>query len=380
MGKAAMTAREPAAPLFWPLAAATPPAAPFVALVPGAEVALHRLDIPARIRGAARLRVARAMLAPVLAARAEGVEAVPLPAAGRDWSVLMVAERARLAEWAGALPGGARCLALVPDYLSLPHAPDAWVLRQGAGGVVLARNGADAGFAAEPDLAAALLRRWAGVRRPGAVLAETDLPGPVADALTALDLTPVQDPAAIAGLMPPRLADLRLADLRGTAGGAVPGAALWRRRWVLAALAGAFVLYCAGLALETRRLTAMAETDRAAAEALVRRHILPAGPLPDLRRQVERALAAGGGAEAAPGAVALLHRAAGVIAASPLRLDMVALRPETGMILSLTAPGFAEAEALVADLAAAGLAAEVRDSAVRAEGGVELRLHVEAGR
>lgn len=418
--------------------ARTPPlAAQQVMLVPGQAVPVMALDLPAALRGQAREQVARRQLQEMTGLAPEVLEmrpfVVPQRGAGQNarghnggWQAALVAERAEVARWRQHA-GKAR--AVLPDYLALPAAADLWVLEwtdaaaaaetektpESAGtetdsatsGQLRVRLGVSDGFTAEVDLAALLLEQALAARsdatRPAAVFSTTplaQLPEPLRAPLQAADLALYDDLQALAaaGLAAPkRLAHGELAlDLRRDP---YQARTLLRRNLRAAfapLLAGllAAALWAADTQLERRAL----ERDTAALEqemlAQLRAGLLPEGPIFDVRRQVAQALARHAAATAAEvsasAPLVLLAGVAEVLTAHGARVEQLRY-DDTGtggagqgrgeIRTQMRLPDFTTAEALQADLRAAGfvlLNAESRSSETDT-GGVVLDLQITAG-
>ena len=177
----------------------SPVSGPFVMLVPGAEVPLLSLDLPPGLRGPAREKVARLQICDKIGLPTGQLDIRPYLAAGSkdSWRSILLANKSRLIEWRGnALAKSAGCLAMIPDYLALPAAPDIWTI-QTQGDHVLARMGVDDGFAAEAGLAMVQLQSAAAHDAPKAVLRlGSELPA--LDAMLAgLNLPVVTDDAGL---------------------------------------------------------------------------------------------------------------------------------------------------------------------------------------
>lgn len=417
--------------------ARTPPlAAQQVMLVPGQAVPVMALDLPAALRGQAREQVARRQLQEMTGLAPDVLEmrpfVVPQKGGGQNggWQAALVAERTEVARWRQHA-GKAR--AVLPDYLALPAAADLWVLEwtdaaaaaetkktpdaagtetdSAASGQLRVRLGVSDGFTAEMDLAVLLLQQALAARsdapRPAAVFSTTplaQLPEPLRAPLQAADLALYDDLQALAaaGLAAPkRLAHGELAlDLRRDP---YQARTLLRRNLRAAfapLLAGllAAALWAADTQLERRAL----ERDIAALEqemlAQLRAGLLPEGPIFDVRRQVAQALARHAAATAAEvsasAPLVLLAGVAEVLTAHGARVEQLRY-DDTGpggagqgrgeIRTQMRLPDFATAEALQADLRAAGfvlLNAESRSSETDTEtdtGGVVLDLQITAG-
>lgn len=326
------------------------------------------LDLPPGLGGRERLRVARRQVADRLGAEAARLEIHPaaLPPGAAAWRHVMIADRARLAEWrARTAAAGPLCHALLPDYLALPALPDGWTLDWDGATGLRARLGPGEGFTTEPVLAPAMLEAalaagpgppacavWCGVAEPGvaALLAargipvrgKADLPAPFAAGELALDLS--QDTAGAAEALRRALAPWRLP------------AAL-----ALTALA----LWSTGMLVETRALRAEARAHAVAAEEIARRALLPSGPILDLRAQIARAVAEAappGETDALPAPLDVLHAAGEVLDVGTAEVRTLNLRPGAGLVVDLDLADFAALDALVAELRGAGLGVRVAQS------------------
>ncbi|SFE41034.1 type II secretion system protein GspL [Roseivivax sediminis] len=373
---------------FHDIEAGPPPHGRHVALVPGAEAPLLTLDLPAKLTGSAREEVARRQLRDRIGAEGERVELRPyaLPRSRTPWRRAVVADRACLSDWRRR--AGPGCRAVLPDYLALPAAEGLWTVAVEAE-AVRARLGPGDGFSAETPLACGMLTRALADDRPRAILA----PGEVPDWLTAFaaaaDIPLVTEAAALGALgigAPGILANGEMAlDLRAdpqAARAALRGAILpWR--WPLLAGALAAAIFAAAEMLRQRALEAEIASVRTATMEVVRESFVPSGPILDVRVQVARALdartAAASGAAARPDPVALLQRAASVIADTGVVTQEVRYLPSEGLRLAVTLGDFAAADALVAALGEAGLAADLAEARVSdGRSGVRAEIRVEA--
>ena len=131
----------------WP----APDGSPLVLAVPGEAVALHWLDLPdlAPAQAAAAARMA-------LADRLAEADPHITVAQGSGLRPVAVVAREQMAGWlAEAARAGWKPSAIIPDPLLLPAPASGWAVVQD-GPRVLARS-ASAAFAAEPELAAAII-------------------------------------------------------------------------------------------------------------------------------------------------------------------------------------------------------------------------------
>lgn len=367
-------------PVLWRLGAAAPNG-PHVAVVPGAQVPLLPLDLPDRLRGMARERVAERQLVEQLSVPAGGFEMHPYTGKGAKlWSHALVADAAVASGWRKGLRPG--CIALLPDYLTLPTAPGVWSIDV-QDGQVAARLGPEDGFAAEPDLALAML---ADAPAPKAILrlGEAD---EVLDAWLATMKAPVHtDTTALkrAGHTP-----LRWGDATGGIDLKDPPSAIYDRlrakimRWRVAVVFGALALavWLGTVVLETRRYQADTTRDQARMMALVREHFVTSGPVLDVRAQVSAVMAAAAGpvqteAAALP-PLTQFQIAAPALTTEAARLMSASFRPDTGLVAMIEARDFAALDQLVAALQGAGFLVEQLDSRAQQSGGVVARLRLE---
>lgn len=298
----------------WP---AADPAVPLVLAVPGEDVALHWLDLP-DLAPAQAAAAARMALADRLAESDPHIAVAP----GAGPRAVAVVSRITMAGWLAELARhGLAASRIIPDPLLLPPPPAApaagWSLARD-GQRVLARS-SDAAFAAEAELAAALIGNGP--------VEEVTPAGPSPDALNLLvgDFAPV------------------------TRWQAPPG--LWRR-WALLAATIAGLWLAGDVAALLRARTAASAAD---AETLaLARPLLPAG------------------AEDGPAALAGLQALArqrgadgGIAALAAPVVQALAARPGAGLaslrytpgggLVAGVAGGAAEAQALASALAPTGL-------------------------
>lgn len=366
------------------------PDGPFVATVPGAAAPLLPLDLPPGLRGVARERVARRQLRDAGCGAGLDLRPARLGPAREAWARMLVCDGALRVGWAGQVAAAdKRCRAVLPDYLALPAAPGLWVI-DGVGegaGAVRARLGLEDGFAAEPDLALALLQEAAGDAPPTAVL-RSGAPLEAVDGWLATLDVPICAPGAALpeGIAPPvrlghgelgldlaRDPEAQRATLRGH---------LRRIAATLVLALGGFGLWAASVQIETARLREQERTYRANTEAMLRAGPVPSGPVLDVRTQVAdalaRARARAEGARANTRPLDVLRAAGEVLVAHGPRVTRASFQPGLGLVLDLETGDFAALDALIADLAAAGTEARVARSAAREGSGVEAVLALDA--
>jgi general secretion pathway protein L len=263
--------------------------------------------------------------------------------------------------------GKAGLTGLVPDYLTLPSGDGVWIL-QADGGRIVARLGAEDGFAAETALALAQLDLALIDRPPRAVLRLGGADAALDDWLAGLELPVRTD-----------LQKLKPQPQIGTAGVdflADPQVALDRaaRRlagWLRIAAVLLIAVGCAGaaLVLETRAARAVATLARTEAEALARRTLLPTGPILDLRAQLTRRIAEIAPGGDAPASVAALMRQAAAPLAGTDPKSLI-YRPPGRLAVELDLADFAAVDALTDTLRTAGLDVIVASAGADAARGV----------
>ncbi|PTX00718.1 hypothetical protein [Pararhodobacter aggregans] len=376
--------RRAPAPATWRIGDGSPPAGPFVALVPGAEAPLIALSLPAALKGVAREDVARRQ---ALDRMGPGLDVRPARLDGaEDWFRVAVAERMQVLRWRGALgPAAARCRGLVPDYLALPTAPGLWVIEADRDGVV-ARLGPADGFAAEHALAVrmltlALAEARAGSAPPRAVLLTGETASAFAGLFEGVSLVSQAGdlPAALTpGVMALGEAAVDFArDPRADAEGVE--ARIRRLVWPVLLIVLGALGWAGAQGLGIARDRTQAASVQAETLAAVRRDLLPSGPILDLEvqvmREIERRRAAAQPEVAALGPLDLLRQASPLLSGADVQA--VTLGAD-GLSVEVKLADFQALDALVASLGAVGLAARTSRSAIDPDGGVGATLTLEA--
>lgn len=395
------------APALWRMDAGRPmPAAPFVALVPGSEAPLVQLSLPAGLKRDAREKVALRQAQDRLGARPGSLIIRPARLGSKpdEWRAVIVADSGLVAGWRAQV-AGARCRAILPDYLGLPASPELWTVElaeavgQGGAAMVRVRLGTVDGFSAEPALAAMMLRRArAEVQArsrpaPLAVLRLGPSEATLDDALDGLEIA--HGESALPGKVSrPRLLGHGELALDLATDPALAAARLAARLQALRLPAAMLILglfgWLGGEWAETARLNAHADAIETANLEVVRRDFVPSGPILDIEAQVSREIARRreGLAPLDDGETPLarLRRAAEVIAealdADPTQaplLNTVIWRADADMQIALTLADFAALDALMDDLRAAGLSARVGQSAAEAGGRVGAEITIGGG-
>lgn len=364
------------------------PTAQQIALVPGCEVPVLPLDLPEGLRGQAREQVARRQLQDRIGLDATRIEMRPIfmPRQGDRWSKVLVTDAGELDRWKTA--AGAKCQALLPDYLALPATPGLWVVAVRKG-IIIARLGPDDGFSAISDVARVMLsnRLAKGDANPKAILC---LDTAMADIVTLAKehdipvITSFDDLKKL-GIPQPKVLghgeldfDLRR-DPQVTRRRLRANVLPWRWPLLLGIIAAS--LWAATQVIETRRIAAQTADLNDQTRALVKTHFVPNGPLLDMRIQVTQALAKLRGDAGATGsqenALDLFAQAAGILKDAGAITEQVSAISPQEVAITLKLESFAAIDKLVETLRASGLVTEVLES--RASDGssmvrTELRL------
>jgi general secretion pathway protein L len=356
-----------------------------IGVVSGADVAVLALELPKGLRGQSREQVATRQLRDQLGVDVQTVEMRPmhLPRQADQWTHIMIADRSAVAQWRSA--AGSKCLAVLPDYLTLPTAKGVWTVARGEEeGRLAVRLGPLDGFGAGDALATVMLRR---------ALAEVDvlpqeilLLGPPIAAIEEIAaefnidvVTDIQ--AANAKLLEhgelahdlrrnPQLARARLRKR------VLP----WR--WPLLAGMIAAAIWAAAQTIVINRITDETAQLGKQTTALVQENFVHSGPVLDARVQVARALSqarsevAGQSERADP--LELFARTAVVIASENATTALASYSTVDGLTLGVTVADFAAAERLAAQMQAAGMLVTVRDTrASDTDKGVRTTLDVQ---
>jgi len=361
-----------------------------IGLVPGTQVPLLAVDLPAALRGHAREQVAERQMRDALAGGRDNVEIRPFHTPGQDrsWTRVLVASAKQLEAWRRM--AGPACKAVLPDYLALPVGADIWTLVR-ADQTILARLGPEDGFSATPAVAARLLKDALAAADPApkAVFSSQPLPPeletlfsghnlPVVDSAKALQALGLEPPQVLAHgelqfdlRRDPRAARARLRarvlPWRWSALGALVATGLW---------AGTQMLAIGGVEDQTAQY-------RAATLATVRTDFVTSGPILDIRTQVSRSLAearvAASGAGESVSPLDLLGLAADVITAQKAQPDYIEYTVTDGLSAVVRVADFAAADDLAAALRAAGLDVAVVESRVSdGDDGVRTELRISA--
>lgn len=343
-----------------------------VALVPGEEVSVLRLDLPDKLRGAAREDVARRQAADLLGEAVETLDVRPLTLDGseRSWSNVMVADRAAMRNWQAQ--AGRRVKALLPDTLALPVAEGLWVFEADMGRV-RARLGPEDAMAGPEPVVGHQLR----------ILLQQSKPAPRA-ALCIGDHVPLIAAALAEAKVPvaTRTSDLPsdIPELAAFSRGELsldlrrdPQAARNRiqravRAWRLPVLAAAIT---AGLWAAAQMVVigaAQQETRALQSETLemVRAEFVPSGPILDIRVQVARRLselqASASPAAAQAQSFDVFALAARALDQTGIRVQAVSDQASGGIIVRIDSDDFASLDALVEALNVRPLLVEVKDA------------------
>ena len=368
-------------PQIWRLGREPAPSGPHVTLIPGAHAPLLPVNLPEKLVGIARERVAERQLQENLSVTSGSIEMRPfLPKGIRQFQSALVVETGLAESWRKELRPG--CLAVLPDYLALPVAPGLWAVEVVDDSVVV-RLGPEDGFAAEAQLALALLTV---APAPKAVLRSGDAQAAIDGFLAGFGVPVLDDAAKLkkAGFTPMRWADaaggIDLKEPPSVAFDRLRTRILrWRTPAIFAVLA--ISAWLGSLAYETRTLRTDAALNKQRTLDLVQQYFVPSGPILDVRAQVSAA------AESlrTPKMIEIdtvpplvqFQIAAPFLTADTLRLVAVSYRDDTGLVTAIEAADFAVLDQMIADLQDSGFLVEQLDSRAQQAGGVVARLRVE---
>ena len=355
------------------LNASARPGARDIAAVPGADVALLALELPAGLRGQNREDVARRQLRDTFGIDPDTVDLRPFhgPGQASSWQRLLVADAGLVEGWRSR---GAGARAVLPDYLTLPTAPGLWTVGPGAtAGTLAVRLGPEDGFGAQAALAPVLLARALDAAKgdgPQALLRLGEAL-PEVEAVAAEHGVKVitQDPDAQALAAGELAFDLRrdpqLARAR-LAGRVLP----WR--WPVLLGLVAVGVWAAAQIVVTERIAEETRTLRAQTTALVQQDFTGGAPVLDVRVQVSQALSAAQGQaagwEARLDPLALFGQAAVVLAQAGARTQAARYSAAEGLQVVTDLDDFAAVEGLVAQLKEADLEVELTETATRDSG------------
>lgn len=359
------------------------PQGAFVAVVPGEVAPMIPLDLPPKLKGQARDRVARRQLRDAFGGAEPTIDIRPAHIGAQPdlWTRVLVVDRDARLEWVRRLGAAAdRCRGVIPDYIALPAAPELWVIRTD-GPRVLARLGLEDGFAAEPGLAEALLET--AIKSPPRAILRLGPPEPGIDAMLArlsLPLCSTVAEVAAHGLSTPMTfehGEMSL-DLSRDPGAerAKMRRSLRRLSLPLALAVLGFAGWIAATVIETRTLADQGMAFRRNAERMLRDTMIPTGPILDIRSQVSQRLERARKTstetvvEARP--LDVLRRAGAILGRHSPRVTRVSYQPGSGLVLDLQIDDFAALDALVSDLREGGTGARIAQSETRDDGdGVE---------
>ena len=376
------------------------PAAQQVVMVPGTQVPLVRFDLPKGLRGQAREQVAQRQLADRTGLR-QGLTLHPCPPLDRKtqggkakgahkWHQALIAENQLLEQLQDL-----SCQAVLPDYMTLPTAPEIWTLcrdhlplatpadaasfstADSQEEIVMARLGPDDGFSAQPALAEAQLERALSTGptpRAWLLLSPQGEADPLIALAAAHGIPLVHDTSDLAdlGLPTPRvLQHGELAcDLRRNPMAARNQLERQLRPWRWPLLAGALAatVWAITQSLATARLEAETAAISRRTTQLVQEVFVPQGPMLDTRLQVSRALdtlhRASNANRKTSDPLTLTAQAARVVASAGQQPELLSYDESEGLLLGLQLDDFAAVDQLYSALDSAGLTVQLRDSRV----------------
>lgn len=366
------------------------PDTPFVGLVSGMDAPLLPLDLPKGLKGQARERVAARQISGSSGDKLDHMELHPFAAKPHvtPWTHVIVAATDHVAKWREHFNGSAsECLAILPDYLTLPAAKDIWTIDVKED-IVCARLGLEDGFSCSTELATVMLSKAVP---PKAVLRLGNAFAPIDDLLIGLGVKVLKDPQEFKAAslpMPQRFShDELLFDL-----GKDPKAAfdtmahtirLWRTPVILALIA--LLLWTVSVGITLRDINKKTRDVRVQTVADARHSLIPTGPVLDIRAQVTQALSARKSMASAAARnilpLDLLKTAAAIIHNTQGTLSTAAFAPSSGLMITLILPDFAALDHLTSALEDAKISVRIEQSSSADTGGVEavLRLETKGG-
>lgn len=363
------------------------PDVPFVGSVSGLDAPLLPLDLPARLTGQAREGVAARQISGGSGDKLDHMELHPFAAKPHvtPWTHVIVAATGHVAKWRDYFNGSAsECLAILPDYLTLPAAKDTWTIDV-KDDIVCARLGLEDGFSCTTELAKVMLSKAVP---PKAVLRLGNVFPPIDDMLAGLGVKVLKTPQDFetASLPVPRRFshDELLFDL-----GKDPKAAfdtmaqtirLWRAPAILALIA--LLLWTVSVAITVHDINTRTKEVHVQTMADARHTLIPTGPVLDIRAQVTQALSARKNKASAAARnilpLELFKTAAAVIHNMQGTLSTAAFAPNSGLVTTLILPDFATLDHLASALEDAGIAVRIEQSSSADTGGVEAILRLES--
>lgn len=362
--------------------------------VVGTLVPLVPLELPRGLQGQAREQVARRQLSTHTGLKENKLSLRPfLPKTPGQktkggWNRVIIADP-DLLHGLEKIP----CKAVLPDYLTLPAADGIWCLATdevpisadtntaALCPVLVARLGPADGFTAQPDLGFAMLEQELAQLRSGTAPPRAILwlgPSKVPEQIQSLAnrfniplVTTMEELTAQNLPHPQVLTHGELAcDLRHNPLAA--RAQLQRRvlpwRWPLLTGIVAAGLWAVLQLIQTERLQNLTRQVETRTQDQVRAEFVPEGPILDARLQVSRALndlqlqSRKSSAQIDP--LDLMAQSAEVLYRKQLVPELLQYQEGNGLLLVLELTRFAEADALAADLRAAGLIPRITESRV----------------
>ncbi|APX14296.1 hypothetical protein BWR18_20835 (plasmid) [Tateyamaria omphalii] len=336
------------------------------------------IELPTKLRGQNRENVAHRQMRDKFGIDPETVDLRPFfgTKGSEEWSRVLVTDKALISVWRDAIDEDA--LAILPDYLTLPTAPDVWTVAANAQGVSV-RLGPDDGFGAHADLGAILLNDAleACDRRPKALLRIGE-PIPAIDAIASEHGIGVETDAGSVGakaLSHGEVAcDLRrdpqLARARMTA-------RILPWRWPMAFGLVAAIVWAAAEWIVTDRIAKETQAIRAQTMAIVQDHFVDGAPVVDVRVQVGRVLASAQAQAHSegdrPNPLSLFGQTAIVLNAASARAETASFDTAEGFRVVAILDNFAAVEDLVADLEQAGISVDLQDTRAN-DAGVQATL------
>ena len=355
-----------------------------VIAVPGADVALLELDLPGGVSGVSREDVARRQLRDVMAIDPETVEMRPFPGAQQagQWDRLLVVDKNLAARWRSEFSDGGAVI--LPDYMTLPTAPDVWTVARTAHGVAV-RLGPQDGFGADAEVAKVMLERALTTGTPPRACLCLGLTLPGLEALMSAHAVPIEtDPEAVgARRMAHGEASVDLGKVPQLARARMAARVLpWRWPVILGVVAG--LMWAASQVVVTNRIVEDTRDLQDQTIDLVQKHFVGNAPVLDARVQVSQALAEmrveAAGPQERSDPLGLFAEAAQALAAAGATTDLASYNASEGLQVIARLEDFAAIERLQQLFEQRQLKVEVQETEAMSGGsGVRAVLRLNAG-
>jgi general secretion pathway protein L len=364
------------------------PDGPFVGLIDGAMAPLLSFALPKGLKGNARRDVAMRQLRDQIGGTAQNIEIQPFQGSrAKDlWTHAVVKDKAvdALIDNKG-LKDNAGCTAVLPDFMALPAAETVWTIDV-AENSTRVRLGVDDGLSGEVDFVLVSMEKALQREKPLGVLRLGHKDTQIDAFLTSLDVPISTEPALLAAHklpVPQVYSNNELAlDLRVNAQAEMADAARNIRAVALPVLALTLALgiWLISMSINSNAARTQALDLRKDTLQTVRENFVPAGPILDVKRQVNQAiLTAKSEANSDSGDETpfdLLRQAGVALNDFPDTLKSASFSQAEGVILRLSLADFKTLDQIVEAMGNVGLAVRIGSSDASSESQVRATLYV----